>query len=240
MVGACGSQKKEKLTIATASNMQFVISELIQSFTDQTGIECESIVSSSGKLTAQIMQGAPFDIFVSADLKYPSKLYEEGFTTGKPSVYAYGRLVLWSMSANLKPSIDLLSSTYIHHIALANPKTAPYGVAAIETLRHYNIYDNIESKLVYGESISQTNQFIISNAAEIGFTAKSVVLSPQMKESGHWLEVDPSIYSPIAQGVVLLNYEGGYPEKAKAFLDFILSKKGKEILNKFGYSQSMK
>lgn len=218
--------------------MQFVIKDLVENFTTTTGIECEIIISSSGKLTAQINEGAPFDIFVSANMKYPNDLFEKGLTFGKPKIYAYGRLVLWSMKNEITPSIQLLENDKIKHVAVANPKTAPYGNAAIEVLNHFQILKRIESKLVYGESIAQVNQFVNSQAAEIGFTSKSVILSPKMSNKGNWVEIDESIYSPIAQGIVCLKNDPSKKNIALKFSDFIFSKKGKEILNTFGYSTS--
>ncbi|MCF6296693.1 MAG: molybdate ABC transporter substrate-binding protein [Flavobacteriaceae bacterium] len=233
---ACKQKQKNKLTIATAANMQFIIHELVNSFTKETGIECEVIVGSSGKLTAQIKEGAPFDVFVSADMKYPNKLFKNGLTTKTPTIYAYGKLVLWTMFDNLKPSLNLLLSDSINHIALANPKVAPYGLSTIEVLNHTKMFKKVKDKLVYGESISQTNQFITSKVAEIGFTAKSVVLSPNIKGKGTWVDIDSSYYSLIEQGIVILKNRPSQINNAQKFYNFLLSAKAKEILNKFGYS----
>ena len=234
----CGKENRTKLTIAVAANMQFAMEELKQAFVEDTGIACETIIGSSGKLTAQIREGAPFDVFISADMKYPTELFKWQLTLEDPEIYAYGKLVLWSMVDNLKPSIDLLTKDVISHIALANPKTAPYGAAAVEVLKRYKIWEDVKSKLVYGESIAQTNQFITSKAAEIGFTAKSVVLSPAMQHQGKWYELDQDIYPPIAQGIVLLRQRKSHHTDARKFRDFLFSIKGKNILNKFGYSTS--
>jgi len=231
----CQQKASKKLTIATAANMQFAMEALTQAFKEQSGIDCESIVSSSGKLTAQIQEGAPFDVFVSADLKYPAELFQNGFSTQTPTVYSYGRLVLWTLVEDLQPSMELLTDDKIKHIALANPKTAPYGNATMEIINHYNIFSQVKEKLVYGESIAQTNQFITSKAAEVGFTAKSVVLSSAMKGQGKWIEIADSLYTPIAQGVIILNNRQDQLVKARKFHDFLLSSEGKEILDKFGY-----
>ena len=234
VITACSQKNTKKLTIATASNMQFAITELVQAFTEQSGIECETIISSSGKLTAQIMEGAPFDIIVSADMKYPEELFKNGFTTSKPKIYAYGTLVLWSMENDVEVSISSLTKNDIKHIAIANPKTAPYGLASIEVLKHYNIIDSLQHKLVYGENISQTNQFITSKAAEIGFTSKSVVIANKTK--GKWVEINSNIYTPILQGIAVIKNNNNNSKEAKQFYDFMFSSKGKEILDKFGYS----
>lgn len=231
----CQDNTSKKLTIATAANMQFAMEALTKSFTKETGVECQAVVSSSGKLTAQIKEGAPFDLFVSADMKYPKELFESGFATSAPKVYAHGRLVLWSLTGQ-PPSLDLLTDETISHIALANPKIAPYGLAAVEVLERNNILSEVERKLVYGESIAQTNQFIISRAAELGFTSKSTVLSYETENQDQWMEIDTSYYTPLAQGVVKVKNRPLHLDQAQMFYDFLFSQKGKEILDKFGYS----
>ncbi len=235
----CKHQDDNKVTIATAANMQFVMKEITTSFTKKTRIPCDVVISSSGKITAQIREGAPYDIFISADTKYPEALYTSGFTTKAPEIYAYGKLVLWSASEDIKPTIEVLTDHKISYIAIANPKTAPYGEATISVLKHVGIYDRVIDKLVYGESISQTNQFIISGAAEIGFTAKSVVLSPQMKGKGNWVAIDGGSYMPIAQGAVVVKKDS-VTEAALKFYEFLFSHESKEILENFGYLVTIK
>lgn len=238
LMSTCQTVHKDALIIATSANMQYAMKDLIHAFTQETGVLCEPVISSSGKLSAQISEGAPYDVFVSADMKYPSELYKNGLTTQKPEIYAYGKLVLWSLNENIEPSIEILTDAMVNHIALANPRTAPFGIAAVEVLKYYNIYDTLDKKLVYGESISQTNQFIISGAAEIGFTAKSVVLSPEMKGKGKWAEVEVQIYSPIAQGIVILKNKQNHIENAVKFYDFLFSGQANEILTEYGYTTS--
>lgn len=138
------------------------------------------------------------------------------------------------MADDIQPSIELLSSDKIKHIAIANPKTAPYGIASVEVLQHHEIFEKLKKKIVYGESIAQTNQFTVSQAAEIGFTAMSVVMSSEIKNQGKWFEIDSNIYSPIEQGIVVLK-NSKKPEEAKGFYNFLVSKKGKEILVRYGY-----
>lgn len=236
MIVACSSGDKEKLVIATSANMQFAMAELVKSFSDSNGINCDIVVSSSGKLTAQILEGAPYDIFFSADMKYPRKISNAGLSNSKPKIYAYGKLVLWTMNEEIKPTIEMLTDGRVNRIAIANPKTAPYGMAAQETLEYYGIYEDVKEKLVYGESIAQTNQFITTKAVDFGFTAKSVMLSDRVRNQGLWVEIDPHIYTPIAQGMVILNNSNDQLESAQMFYDFLESEKGKEILNKFGYT----
>lgn len=233
----CGNsnESKEELTIATAANMQFAMKDLIQNFTNKTGIPCRMVTGSSGKLMAQIKEGAPYHVFVSADIKYANELYANGLTENAPKIYANGKLVLWSMVDDLKPSIKLLNSPKVEHIAMANPVIAPYGKATKEVLEHYQLISLVTDKLVYGESISQTNQFIISEAAAIGLTSLSVVLSPHMKNKGKWVLIDETAYTPIEQSIVTIKNEKTNA-KAEKFYAFLFSKEGKTILKKYGYS----
>jgi molybdate transport system substrate-binding protein len=228
---ACTSKKDEKLTIATAANVQFAMKEIVRSFEAETGIECEIILGSSGQLNAQIKSGAPYDIFVSANMKYPNDIFENNLAFNKPSIYAYGVLVIWSR--NSLTSIYNLDSDSIQKIAIANPFTAPYGEAAIDALKKSNLMDHVSRKLVYGESISQVNQFVMSNSAEAGFTSKSVVVSKEHQNKGSWIEVDQNLYKPIEQGIVVLN--GDHVKEAERFFAFMLSENGKTILKANGY-----
>jgi len=236
MFVSCQKKQATKLNIAVAANMQFAMKVLAKTFTKKTNILCNLIISSSGKLTAQIKAGAPYNVFISANMKYPNDLFKSGFATKAPVIYAYGKLVMWSMVEGIHPSIALLNNKQIKHIALANPKMAPYGIATIAVLKHYHLYNSLKTKLVFGENISQTNQFIISKSSAIGFTSKSVVLSPQMKGKGNWIAVDESVYTPIAQGVVVLKHHRTELKNSKKFYDFLLSAEAKKILKNFGYS----
>lgn len=229
----CNKPSKTTLTLAVASNMQFAMAEIINVFELKTNLNCVVVVSSSGKLTAQIKEGAPFDVFISADMKYPQSLYEFGLTKAPPKVYAYGKLVMWSTTETLEPSFEILQSSEVRHIAIPNPKTAPYGIAAAEVLRSNGIFESLHDKLVYGESLSQTNQFILSRSAEIGFTSKSVVLSNQIQLKGKWMEIDQNQYAPLAQGIILLDNEQN--QFSEQFYNFLFSPEGKTILEKYGY-----
>jgi len=234
-LNACSSEKSNFLSIATAANMQYAMEELVNEFEKQTEIKCEIMVSSSGKLTAQIIEGAPFDIFVSADMKFPNKLNDEGFTQDEPKIYAYGKLILWTTKESIEPSVDLLTENYIEHIAVANPKTAPYGKAAFEYLENQNLLNIVKHKFVYGESVAQTNQFITTGAAELGFTSLSVVKAKNIQNIGNWIELKDSLYNPISQGVVILKNSKSNKNHVQQFYNFLFSQEGKTILSKFGY-----
>lgn len=226
----------DTLTIATAANMQFAMQELADSFTADTGIPCNLTLGSSGKLTAQISEGAPFDVFVSADMKYPETLYRAGLGVKPPKVYAYGSLVIWTLNDSITPGLEALTKDGVRHIAIANPETAPYGKAARQALEHYGIYRAVQSKLVFGESIAQTNQFVLSGAAEAGITALAAVRSPQMQGVGRWKPVDPQTHALIAQGALLLKTPSERQDAAQAFYEYLSSVEAAEILKKYGYS----
>jgi molybdate transport system substrate-binding protein len=170
-------------------------------------------------------------------MKYPDTLYAAGFAADKPRVYAYGSLVLWTMQElDLSQGIKILLNAKTRKIAVANPKTAPYGAEAIKALKHFQIYESVTPKLVYGESIAQVNQYIFSQAAEVGITAKSVVLSPEMRGKGKWIEIDSTAYSPIAQGAVILKHGAqNHPHAAQKFYDFLFSEAARRILKDYGY-----
>jgi molybdate transport system substrate-binding protein len=233
---ACFAQTK--ITVAVAANMQYTMEALKAEFNKTDNTQIDVVTGASGKLTQQIMQSAPFDIFISADTSFPQKLSENNFTAEPPKVYAQGVLVLWSIKPDIQPKADLqfLLNDAIQHIAVANAATAPYGLAAIFILKKYNLYDKVASKFVTGESITQTSQFIATQAADIGFTAKSIVISDEMKGKGKWIELNQNDYPPIKQAAVLLKYgKENHAAEAKKFYDFLFSTKAKEIYKKFGY-----
>ena len=237
LISGC-SKPSEKIIIATAANVQYVMQEIKKEFEKESGKKIEIVVSSSGKLTTQIREGAPFDVFVSADTKYPDEIFARGGSAGKPKIYALGTLVLWSKDIAADDlDLEFLSSEKVKKIAIPNPKTAPYGEAAMQVLEKQKAFAQIKGKLVFGESIAQTAQYITTGSVEAGFNALSIVLSPEMKGKGHWIEVDSSQYKPIKQAAILLKHSEDSPKKvtSEQFYEFLYSKKAKEIFKKYGY-----
>lgn len=225
----------QTLRVAVAANAQFVAEKLAQAFKKQSGIDVQLIVSSSGKLTTQIEQGAPFDVFLSADMKYPQELHEKKLTTAAPKIYAYGTLVIWSKTnVVFGKGLDALNNSTIKKIAIANPKLAPYGTAAEAAMQKTNTFATLKPKLVYGESIAQVNQYLLTGAVDAAFTAKSVVLDPAQKGVGRWTEVDSKLYQPIAQGVVVLKVSQNLAA-ANQFYQFLFSAQAKQIFKAYGY-----
>lgn len=227
------------ITIAVAANVSYAINDLIKEFNiENPKTKVNVILGSSGKLTAQIIHGAPYDLFMSANMKYPYSLYKNNFATSKPKVYTKGSLAYFSTKKLdfTKTFKDLLDDTNIKQIAIANPKTAPYGIASFEALKNAKVFEKIKSKFVYGESISQTISYSVS-ATDIGIVAKSSLYSDKMsqyKENINWKEIDSTLYTPIKQGIVILK-NAKNKEEVKFFYDFIFSKEAKNIFTKYGY-----
>jgi len=225
----------DSVKIAAAANLSYALPELTKAFkkiSPQTKLKFT--IGGSGKLAIQIDRGAPYDLFLSANMHYPQKLYLHHKALQKPKVYAMGSLVLFSKKQrNLQKGIKLLVDPSIDSIAVANPKTAPYGKAAKEALINAKIYSIVRSKLIYAESISQTLVYALK-AADIGIVAKSAMYAPRLshfKEGKNYIDIDPKLYKPIKQGVVLLSKE----KEAKKFYEFLFSKKARDIFKKYGY-----
>ncbi|MBE7169395.1 MAG: molybdate ABC transporter substrate-binding protein [Williamsia sp.] len=225
------------LRIAVAANAQFVIKDLQADFKKQTGVETEAIIGSSGKLAAQIKNGAPYDLFLSADMEFPQSLFKEGFGITAPKEYASGNLVVCSSTGlDLKNWRQLVTGESIKRIAIANPALAPYGKAAEQALRRYGLWDKLKAKLVYGESISQVNTYITTGAVEMGFTTGSLMHEPGDTQKLTWAPVESQVYEKIRQGFTVLRYarQGNYA-KAMQFYRYLLSPAAKQILRKAGY-----
>ncbi len=227
-----------KVSVAVASNMQGVIASLNAAFEEDSHVKVETNIESSGKLYAQIIQGAPYDVFVSADMKYPQQLFKKGFAANVPTTYAIGQLVLWTPNTQMKIGTDLqiLLSPGIRKIAMGNPISAPYGKAAEEALKYYKLYDKVRPKLIFGESISQTEQFVTVGGADLGFIAKSLVMSEKINGKGNWVDIDSRAYTPIKQGVAILKHgEANNKEVSKLYYQFLFSPKARAIFAKYGY-----
>ncbi len=227
----------EDFIIAGAANMQYALEDLSKEYTKESGKTFKTVISSSGKLTAQIQNGAPFSVFLSADMDFPQTLYSSGHAIAEPKIYAKGTIVLWTMGNwKLKDFPSMLTDNKLKSITIANPETAPYGKEAVRILKYYKLYEKVKSKLAYAESISQVNQYILSSSADIGFTAKSSVTAQEIKNKGKWIEIDRKAYKQIDQGMVILKYGlDNYPVECKSFYNFLFSEKAREILKKYGY-----
>ena len=220
--------------IAVASNFAPAMKQLEKAFEEQSSHRLKLAFGSTGKHYAQILHGAPFDAFFAADSHRPALLEQAGYVVdGSRFTYAQGHLVLWSPDENLiNTSIDSLTSSRIKYIAIANPKLAPYGLAAKETLEHFQLYQELKSKFVYGENISQTFQFITSKNAQAGFIALAQLQQPGRNIKGSYWIIPQEIYSPISQQAVLLTNNAA----ASEFIKFVQSPQAKRIIQEYGYS----
>lgn len=229
------SVNAEEITVLAAASLKFVLEDIKTEFLkDRKGDKIEVSYIASGKAYNQIINGSPAQFFIAADTGYTQKLYDEKKTNDKPVNYVKGKLVLVSYDKSLKiDSLEILKNSKITKIAIPNPKLAPYGVAGEQSLQKSKIYDDVKSKLVTGESIGQTYQYIKTGASEIGFNALSMVIKDK---DANYYEVDSSLYEPIAQAMVIT--EAGKNSKlAKDFKAYILGKKAQEIFAAYGYDK---
>jgi molybdate transport system substrate-binding protein len=223
--------------IAVAANFAAPVQKIAAEFEKQTGHKAVIATGATGKFYAQIVNGAPFDILLAADDETPAKLEKEGQSVvGKRYTYAIGKLVLWSAkSAIVDNKADVLKHGGFDHLSIANPKVAPYGAAAVETMKALGVYEELQPKIVMGENIAQAHQFVATGNAPLGFVALSQVLKDGKIEGSYWI-VPEKLYSPIRQDAVLLN-KGRDNKAAAAFLDFLKTNKAaRDIILSYGYS----
>jgi molybdate transport system substrate-binding protein len=228
----------ETLTVAVAANVKFAFDDLAAAFTKESGIDIQPVFGSSGKITAQVQQGAPYDVFLSADMEFPEKLYQSGQATAAPGVYAYGKIVLWTLNdkLDLGKGLKVVGGNDVKKVAVANPRVAPYGEEALKALEKLGLKAAVAPKLVYAENIAQVVQFVDSGNVDAGLTAKSLVTAPENAGRGKWIDVPADAYTPIAQGAVILRHgEAGHAEAVRKFYDFLFSAKARAILEKFHY-----
>ena len=220
----------EKIRIAASSDLQFAMTELTSEFKKTNpNVEPEIINGASGKFFEQIQNGAPFDLFFSADKDFPKKLKESG-KGDQVSSYAIGRIALWSTKFEPKNLSNLADAKYVK-IAIANPAHAPYGKRAEEALQKDGVYAKIKDRLVLGENVSQTAQFVETGAADAGIVAFSHISSPKMKGKGHFVLISDKLHSKLEQAFIVLTKAPG----AQAFAAYIKTKGAKEILKRYGF-----
>ena len=225
----------EQVLVAVAANFVPPFREVAMEFEKATGHNVQVASGSSGNFYAQIKNGAPFDVFFSADNERPKLLEDEGLgVKGSRFTYAIGRLVLWSPDPNLVKGEDTLRSESFKHLAIANPKTAPYGVAAMQAIQKLGLWEGLQPRLVMGENLGQTMGFIESGNAELGFLALSQVMDPKMKGKGGRWDVPINLHEPIQQDVVLLA-KGKENPAAKTLMEFMGGPQATAIIERYGY-----
>jgi molybdate transport system substrate-binding protein len=228
----------QEITVAAASDLQFAMQDVAARFEKETGKTAKLIYGSSGNFFQQIQNGAPFDMFFSANLDYPKKLEAAGLIEpGSFYAYAKGKIVIWvpkQSKLDLSSGVQALLDPSIKKIAVANPQHAPYGQAAVVAMQKENIYERVKDKLVLGENISQTASFVVSGSADVGIVALSLALSPNMKDKGRYAEIPPDEYPPIEQACIIVGSSKN-KEIARQFLSFVKTPAVADVLRSYGF-----
>jgi molybdate transport system substrate-binding protein len=227
------------VTVAAASDLTYAMDEIAANFEKETGCTIRLSLGSSGNFLSQIENGAPFDVFFSADIAYPKKLEADGLAApGSTYLYAIGKIVLWTRKdsrVDVGKGFAALRDPAVQKIAIANPAHAPYGRAAEEALRQSGVYDAVKDRLVLGENISQTAEFVESGNADAGIIALSLVLSPTMKDKGRAWNIPDNLYTPIEQGAVVVRAAAN-PQAARQFFDYIKMPATAALLERYGFA----
>jgi molybdate transport system substrate-binding protein len=237
----CGAPEASagQITVAAAADLTFAFKDVSARFEKQTGNSIKLSYGSSGNYFSQIKNGAPYDLFFSADIDFPKKLEAAGLIEpGSIYEYAVGKIVIWvpnSSKLDLGRGLKVLLDPGIHKIAIANPRHAPYGRAAVAAIQHEGIYDQVKSKFVMGEDISQTAQFVQSGNADVGIVALSLALAPAMKTKGRYIEVPTADYPSIVQAAVILKSSQN-KEVAKQFLKFLKEPATLALMADYGFT----
>lgn len=223
------------ITVAYAANLNPVMPELVRSFKRLTGYTVQTVMGASGKLYMQIKHGAPYDVFLAADTDYPGRLWrEDQLTVGPPIIYAYHALVLWVKEPQRQNDVAaILLAPEVKKIAIANPKLAPYGQAALDFLKKKELSAKLETKLVYADSIAQTAMYLLKGTAEAGFITQSLVCAPDFKNKGWWQAVD----APL-QPQAMVRLKSKNELVAKAWMGFMQSDEAQTIMMQHGYLMS--
>lgn len=229
-----------ELTIAAAADLQYAMHALIQGFERQSGAHVRLVLGSSGNLTTQIEHGAPFDLFFSADVDHPAKLQQEKLIEpGSLVHYAVGQLVVYvpkNSTLDLEhQGLAALAGPSVHKIAIANPRFAPYGRAAVAALRHAGIYETLQPRIVLGEDVSQTTQFVVTGNAQAALTALSLMFAPGTQARGRYWVVPAASYPPLVQAVVIVD-RSSEKQLAHAFLDYIKTPESRAIFAHYGFA----
>ncbi len=229
----------QETTVAAAADLQFVMQDVAARFQKETGKSVKLTYGSSGNFFQQLQNGAPFDMFFSANLDYARKLEAAGLTEpGTFYQYAVGRIVIWvpnDSKLDVTSGLQTLLSASIRKIAIANPRHAPYGQAAVAAMKKENVYDKVADRLVLGENISQTASLVVSGSADVGIIALSLALSPNMKDKGRYVEIPTDDYPPIDQACVILK-SSRQKDTAQAFLNFIKTPAVAELFRTYGFA----
>lgn len=226
----------EKITIAAAADLKFAMEEIVASFRKtHPDDQVDAVYGSSGMFHTQIRQGAPFDLFFSADIAFPQRLAVEGLAASAVRPYARGRLVLWSISRDAsRMTMADLADTSLKKIAIANPQHAPYGQRAEQALRAAGLWDKVKDRLILGENIAQTAQFVHTGNAEVGLIALSLALSKVLTSKGSYALIPDTLHEPLEQGFIVTRRAAGNP-LARKFADFFDSAEARRVMIRYGF-----
>ena len=225
----------QTITIAAAADLRYALDDITKLYKENhQDLKIDVIYGSSGSLYQQISNQAPFDLFFSADVSFAAKLDSMKLSSGKPTLYAIGRIVLWSMTKDVSKGLDLLKSEDIKYVSIANPMHAPYGTRAVESLKFYNLYDQVKDKIVKGDNVSQAAQFVLTGNAEVGIIALSLALSPTMTSKGKYFLIDENSHTKMEQAYVVLKKSEKKIELLN-FVKFLETKNARDILIKYGF-----
>ena len=237
-LGLLAQEPKNQLSIAAAADLVYCLEELNRDFAKANpGVKVKVSTGSSGNFFAQIKNGAPFDLFMSADMNFPRQLAREGLADESSlTSYGIGRIVLWTVKDGIAVSrgLAVVTDPAIHKLALANPDHAPYGRAAKAALEHQKLWEGIREKIVLGENVAQTAQFVQTGHADAGIVALSLVLSPVLAKVGRYAEIPPDFHPALEQGAVITSHGANNP-LAKRYMDFLRSAKARGILDRYGF-----
>ncbi len=225
----------QTVRVAAASSLRFILEEIKLKYLElNPHSSVEIALGSSGALSQQIIHGAPYDFFMSADVRFPQKLKDENCTLGDIKIYGFGKLVLWSNMLDVSKGLGILRDKKVTRIALAKPEIAPYGAAALQCLKFYSLYEELQPKIIYADNISQAAQFAETGNAEAALLAYSLVMGPELKNKGTFFVPDPGSYKPVEQACVLLKY-GRRNQEAIKFMNYVLSDASKPVFEKYGF-----
>ncbi|MCH8541952.1 MAG: molybdate ABC transporter substrate-binding protein [Alcanivorax sp.] len=235
LLWCAGAHASEPLRIAAAADLRYALDDIVEAYRQaHPEANIEVLYGSSGKMTTQILHGAPFDIFFSADIAYPERLRDRGLAATEPAVYAMGRIVIWSNTLDAASlTLEDLASDDIRRIAIAQPAHAPYGLRAKEALQSAGVWEAVQGKLVFGENIAHAAQMARSGAAQVGIIALSLAKFPDLATHGYHL-IDDALHKPLTQGYVVTRRGGGKPE-ARAFADFMANETAHDIMSRYGF-----
>jgi molybdate transport system substrate-binding protein len=230
---------RPRVRVAAAADLRFALNEILRRFEAAHGIEVPVSYGSSGTFHAQLMNEAPFDMFLSADVEYPRQLSARGLTLPDSEfTYGIGRLVAWVPADSgldvVRRGLAIVTDPSVAHVAIANPEHAPYGRAAIAAMRSAGVYDAVKPKLVYGENVEQALQYAQSGAADVGIVALSLALAPAVRSQGRYVDVPLNAYPRIVQGGVILRWAADV-EAARALRTFLVGPEGKTVLEQYGF-----